>query len=110
LAYTTLGARAYYFHAVFHDWPDSPALLILKNTAEAMRKGYSKLLVNDIAVPPTGASWIQTTMDVEMMAALSAYERSEAMWTDLLASAGFKIIKFWKDRRENETLIEAELA
>ncbi|KAI3318805.1 S-adenosyl-L-methionine-dependent methyltransferase [Xylariaceae sp. AK1471] len=104
------GARAYYFHAVLHDWPDNTALIVLKNTAAAMKKGYSKLLINDIAIPPTGASWIQTTMDVEMMALLSAYERSEAMWTSLLTGAGFKIIKFLKDSRGNESLIEAELA
>lgn len=82
-------------------------MTILKNTAAAMKKGYSKILIHDISIPPTGASRFQTTMDLEVMSILSAYERSEAMWTNLLASAGFEIIKFWKD--ETETVIEAEL-
>ncbi|KAH9991414.1 S-adenosyl-L-methionine-dependent methyltransferase [Xylariaceae sp. FL0662B] len=104
------GARAYYFHAVFHDWPDNVAVDILKNTAAAMKPGYSKLLINDIVIPPTGTSSIQATMDCEMMAALSAHERTEAMWKKLITEAGFKLIKFWKDGRGNESLVEAELA
>ncbi|KAJ8124221.1 hypothetical protein ONZ43_g13 [Nemania bipapillata] len=57
------GSRAYYFHAVFHDWPDSVATEILKNVAAVMKKGYSKVLIVDIVLPPTGASDIQSTMD-----------------------------------------------
>ncbi|KAI5921220.1 S-adenosyl-L-methionine-dependent methyltransferase [Camillea tinctor] len=99
------GSRAYYFHAVFHDWPDAVALEVLKNVGAVMKKGYSKLLINDIVIPPTGTSSIQATMDVEMMAILSAYERTESMWTNLVTSSGFKIIKIWKDGRGNESLI-----
>ncbi|KAK8109240.1 hypothetical protein PG984_015041 [Apiospora sp. TS-2023a] len=104
------GARAYYFHAVFHDWPDKTAVQMLRNTVGAMRKGYSRVLINDIALPATGASWAQTTMDVNMMAILSAYERSDAMWTELLTNAGLRVVKIWRDGRGNESLIEAELA
>ncbi|KAI0159564.1 S-adenosyl-L-methionine-dependent methyltransferase [Xylariaceae sp. FL1272] len=104
------GARAYYFHAVLHNWPDSDALTALRHIADAMKRGYSKLLIDDIVIPRIGASWIQTTMDVEMMSLCSAYERSEHMWTNLLTKAGFRIVKIWKDGRGNESLIEAELA
>ncbi|KAI1148927.1 putative O-methyltransferase [Nemania diffusa] len=104
------GSRAYYFHAVFHDWPDSVATKMLKNVAAVMRKGYSKLLIVDIVLPPTGASAIQSTMDVEMMAILSAYERTEYMFTKLINDAGLRIVKIWKDGRGNECLVETELA
>ncbi|KAF2964871.1 hypothetical protein GQX73_g8704 [Xylaria multiplex] len=104
------GSRSYFFHAVFHDWPDSVAIQILKNTAEAMTKGYSRLLIVDIVVPVTGASAIQSAMDVEMMALLSSHERTEAMWTKLISDAGLKLIKIWHDGRGNEGLVEAELA
>ncbi|OKO99642.1 Demethylsterigmatocystin 6-O-methyltransferase [Penicillium subrubescens] len=50
------GSRAYFMHAVLHDWPDDKARLLLENTKDAMVKGYSKLLVYDIVLPPTGAS------------------------------------------------------
>ncbi|KAI8631284.1 S-adenosyl-L-methionine-dependent methyltransferase [Xylariaceae sp. FL1651] len=105
-----IASRAYYFHAVFHDWPDTTALQVLKNTAEAMKKGYSKLLIVDIVLPPVGATAIQAAMDVQMMAIVSAYERTEAMWNNLMNSAGLKIIKIWEDGHGNESLVEAELA
>lgn len=110
MVYAILGSRAYYFHAVFHDWPDSVATKMLKNVAAVMRKGYSKLLIVDIVLPPTGASAIQSTMDVEMMAILSAYERTEYMFTKLINDAGLRIVKIWKDGRGNECLVETELA
>ncbi|KAI0434256.1 putative O-methyltransferase [Xylaria sp. FL1042] len=104
------GSRAYYFHAVFHDWPDSVATQILRRTAEVMKEGYSRVLIQDMVLPLTGATAIQATMDVEMMAILSARERTEVMWTKLINEAGLKIINIWKDGRGNEGLIEAELA
>ncbi|KAM5515656.1 O-methyltransferase [Fusarium oxysporum f. sp. phaseoli] len=57
-------SRAYFMHAVLHDWPDAQAIQLLQNTNDAMTKGYSKLFVYDIVLPPTGASISQTTMDV----------------------------------------------
>lgn len=97
-------------HAVLHDWPDSTAKTLLENTKEAMTKGYSKLLINEVVVPPTGASINQTTMDVGMMTLLSAFERTQEAWTKLLTDAGFRIIKFWPDSRQIDTIIEAEIA
>ncbi|TRX95590.1 hypothetical protein FHL15_003548 [Xylaria flabelliformis] len=110
LLYMVLGSRSYYMHAVLHDWPDDTATQVLKNTAEAMIKGYSRLLIVDMVLPPTGISSIQAVMDVEMMANVGAYERTEAMWTKLINDAGLKIIKIWPDGRKNECLVEAELA
>lgn len=97
-------------HAVLHDWPDDKAKQLLENTRKAMVKGYSKLLVYDIVLPPTGASISQTTMDVNMMSLLSASERTQEMWTNLLTSAGLNIVKFWPDPQQYEMIIEAEVA
>ncbi|KAH8645766.1 putative O-methyltransferase [Xylariales sp. PMI_506] len=103
------GSRAYFMHAVLHDWPDAKAVDILKNTREAMVKGYSKLFIYDVVVPPTGASVSQTTMDVEMMSLLSASERTQSAWQNLLTSSGFKIVNLWPDPQSYEMLIEAEV-
>lgn len=97
-------------HAVLHDWPDDKAKQLLENTREAMTKGYSKLFVYDIVLPPTGASISQTTMDVQMMSLLSASERTQEQWNALLTSAGLKILKFWPDPQQYEMIIEAEIA
>jgi fumagillin biosynthesis methyltransferase len=74
-----------------------------------MKKGYSKLLICDIAIPPTGATYTQTTMDMAVMLMLAAHERTQGQWEKLLTDAGFKIVKLWPDPRGFETLIEAEL-
>ncbi|KAI1416372.1 putative O-methyltransferase [Hypoxylon sp. FL1857] len=104
------GSRAYFLHAIFHDWPDAQALQILKNIAPAFKKGYSKLLICDVVIPPTGASVYQVVLDVNMMVHISSYERTEAMWKKLLNEAGFEIVKICMDARGNEAVIEAELA
>ncbi|KAF5664277.1 O-methyltransferase [Fusarium heterosporum] len=104
------GSRAYFMHAVLHDWPNHEAIKILTHTRDAMTKGYSKLFIYDIVVPPTGASISQTTMDVQMMSLLSASERTKRQWEELLKESGLKIVKFWPDPQEYEMLIEAEIA
>lgn len=97
-------------HAVLHDWPDDKAKQLLVNTKDAMVKGYSKLFIYDIVLPPTGASISQATMDVEMMSLLSASERTQGVWTKLLTDAGLQIVKFWPDPQQYEMVIEAEIA
>ncbi|CAI4215807.1 unnamed protein product [Parascedosporium putredinis] len=104
------GSRAYFMHAVLHDWPDAQATQLLENTRDAMVKDYSKLFVYDIVMPPTGASISQSTMDVQMMSLLSAAERTKSAWETLLTGAGFKIVNFWPDPQKYEMLIEAEVA
>ncbi|KAH8658471.1 putative O-methyltransferase [Xylariales sp. PMI_506] len=105
-----IGSRAYLFHAIIHDYENEKALQILKSLAPAMKRGYSKLLICDISIPPTGATFTQTTMDMAILLMLAAYERTQSQWERLLTDAGFKIVKLWPDPRGYETLIEAELA
>ncbi len=75
-----------------------------------MKKGYSKVLICDVVLPATGASVTQAAMDVGMMAFLSAGERTQETWENLLSNVGLKVAKYWPDPRGFETLIEAELA
>ncbi|KAK3942464.1 O-methyltransferase-domain-containing protein [Diplogelasinospora grovesii] len=103
-------SRAYFMHAVLHDWPDQQALEILENLKPAMKRGYSKLLICDIVIPPAGASLAQTVMDVSVMGILAAKERAQADWTELLTRGGFTGIKFHPDGRGHECVIEADLA
>ena len=53
----TTGARAYYMHSVLHDWPDEVAATILGRVKDAMRPGYSRLLINENVIPPEHAQW-----------------------------------------------------
>ncbi|KAK3328779.1 O-methyltransferase-domain-containing protein [Apodospora peruviana] len=103
------GARAYFMHAVLHDWPLAEATKLLRNTRDAMTRGYSKLFVYDIVLPEQGASISQTVMDVNMMSLLSAKERTRGDWESLLKGAGFSVVKFYEDPQGYEMLIEADV-
>ncbi|KAL9600393.1 MAG: hypothetical protein Q9219_003243 [cf. Caloplaca sp. 3 TL-2023] len=103
------GARAYYFRRIFHDWNDSVAQNILRNTTSAMTPGYSKILINELVVPRRGASSFATNSDINMMALLSAVERTEQQWYELLVSAGLRLVKIWTPAGGTESIIEAIL-
>ncbi|KAH8775295.1 S-adenosyl-L-methionine-dependent methyltransferase [Diaporthe sp. PMI_573] len=91
------GARAYFMHSIMHDWPDHVCKSILTRVVEAMRPGYSKLLINDVVIPSRGAHWENTAGDMLMMTQLSALERTEAQWYQLIEGSGLglKIVKIW---------------
>lgn len=107
------GARAYFMHSIMHDWPDDVCRSILGRTVGAMRPGYSKLLVFDALIPSVGAHWENTAGDMLMMTQLSALERTERQWYDLVegSSLGLRIVKIWTCGLPGvEVLIECELA
>ncbi|KAJ5710455.1 O-methyltransferase [Penicillium malachiteum] len=104
------GARAYYFHSVLHGWPDAACVEILRAVATSMKRGYSKLLINEIVIPDEKAHRLGTSMDLLMMTVVAAEERIEHKWRYLLPLAGLKLVKIWKFEISTESLIEAELA
>ncbi len=97
-------------HAILHDWDDSDAGRILNNTAVAMKRGYSKLLLYESVLVSAGATLYQSVADVSLMHLISAAERTEARWRELLQAAGFEILKIWQHPSSLESVIEAELA
>lgn len=111
VAYYVPGARAYYMHSVLHDWPDNKCVEILKHIVAAMKQGHSKLLINEIVMPPTGADWQATALDVVMMSLFASKERTLSDWHKLLEAPeiGLKIMKVWSAKHSQESLIECEL-
>ncbi|KAF2174290.1 hypothetical protein M409DRAFT_49147 [Zasmidium cellare ATCC 36951] len=85
------GARIYYIHRVLHDWPEDKAREILLNLKPAFAQGHSRLVVNEVVLPPSGATSDQTSLDLTMMALVSGEERSEKAWSDLIEFCGFRI-------------------
>ncbi|KAF2727216.1 O-methyltransferase [Polyplosphaeria fusca] len=104
------GAKVYYLHMVLHDWPDESCRNILKNLIPAMKKGYSKILLNEIVVPDTGAGWFATGVDMLMMQCHAAQERTESDWRALVESVGLSLSKVWECEGSAEGLLEIELA
>ena len=97
-------------HSVLHDWPDADCQRILQCIVAAMKKGYSKLLINENVVLDVGASWQMTSLDWFMMSLAASRERTEAQWRGLLDSAGLKVVGIWTKEAHYESLIEADLA
>ncbi|KAL5046572.1 hypothetical protein BDW71DRAFT_197504 [Aspergillus fruticulosus] len=104
------GARAYYMHSVLNDWADADCRRILSNLVPAMRRGYSKILINENVIPSTNAYWETTSLDIIMMADFASQERTEKQWRALAESVGLNIVRIWTRRRGVESLIECELA
>ena len=96
-------------HSVLHDWPDADCRRILRHTVHAMKRGYSKLLVNENVVPDVGASWQITSLDWFMMGLAASAERTETEWRHLLESVGLKLVKIWTADSAAESLMEAVL-
>ncbi|KAI0176536.1 S-adenosyl-L-methionine-dependent methyltransferase [Hypoxylon sp. FL1284] len=103
------GARAYFLHNVLHDWPNESATKILKNIADAMEKGYSKLLIHESMVGNVNPPSRVTTSDIIMLACVSGSERTVKEWHELIAMAGLKVIQIWKRPTAVEGVIEVEL-
>lgn len=107
---STQHARVYYLHLVLHDWDDESSRKILSNLRDAMKPGYSKLLINENVLEDVGAPWQQTSLDWTMMAMLVNRERTKSQWTELLGSVGLRVEGIWRKDINSESIIEAVLA
>jgi hypothetical protein len=104
---TTAGARVYYLRSILHDWDDSKALEILQHIQPAMKREYSKLLINEWIIPDEGAALYPSLLDINMMAMFSSMERTESQWRTLLHSAGFESSNFGQFPGMKQHCIEA---
>lgn len=85
------GAKFYYLRQILHDYPDEKCTLILKNLVTAM-DADSRIIIDEMVLPETGAQWQETGTDLAMMAALGSKERTGTQWEALVATAGCKIL------------------
>ncbi|PSR97239.1 S-adenosyl-L-methionine-dependent methyltransferase [Coniella lustricola] len=103
------GARAYYFHRVFHDWSDEKSREILLALKPAMTPGYSRVLIHDTVIPAQGAAPVSTMADLVMMCGLAGRERTEQDFTELLESVGMKVTGIYSRAPGEESVVEALL-
>lgn len=103
-------ARAYFLHSIIQDWNDTVATQILTSLLPALKRGYSKILINDFVLPNQGAHWLQTALDWELMASLGARHRTVAQHAALYKHAGLKMTGMWRHAHSLDSLIELELA
>lgn len=79
------------------------------NLASVMKKGYSKLVVEEFILDDTNCAMLQAMWDWEMMVFCNSMERTKGHWQRLLEEAGFNVIKFWHPPGDGQGIIEAEL-
>ncbi len=91
----SIGARMYFYHHIFHDWPDSECLRILEQVKGAMEPGYSSLLIHDMIIPEQGAKLLHGLLDINLMIAMTGTERTERQWRELFEKAGLRAVQFW---------------
>ena len=84
------GGDAYILKSVIHDWPDDDALRILRNVRAAAAAG-SHLLLVEFVVPDHHREYVGNWLDLEMLLALDARERSAAEYERLFNSAGYRL-------------------
>ena len=73
-----------------------------------MKKGYSKVLINDMVLPDRNAPMFSAYMDLTMMTVLGSGERTSKQWHELLGSVGLGIEKIYLGEG-TESVIEATL-
>ena len=104
-----IDAHAYHFRAIFHDWPDAKCIQILKQTACAMKPGFSKLLISEFVLADTETALFPASLDLQMMGLHAGMERTERQWRALLGEAGLEVVRIWRKAVGEESVIEAKL-
>lgn len=94
---------------ILHNWDHESSLRVLKNTASAMGKGYSKLSLNEWILPDFGCPLFPAAVDIHMMMNFGGMERTESQWKALLCLAGLKAVIFWQAPGFGEGIVETVL-
>lgn len=91
-----------------HDWADHDAIRILERIADAASQHSSLVVVEQPVAflcspnPFPPASMIPYFMDLQMMVAVNALERTQPQYEALAAKAGWKLEKVWKTGRDGQ--------
>jgi hypothetical protein len=86
------GASTYIMKWVLHDWEDNRSRIILSNVRKVIPSS-GRLLIADSVVPTGNGFDPSKLMDIIMLVGLSGLERTESQFRDLLAQAGFRLIR-----------------
>jgi SAM-dependent methyltransferase len=103
------GADAYVLCRVLHNWPDSAALRLLRGVRSAVAPGGRLIIFEELMGQPDGRT-AASPIDLLLLVMLSGWDRTEAEYRELLASAGFTVVVVRPPplrARQAESVIEA---
>jgi ubiquinone/menaquinone biosynthesis C-methylase UbiE len=86
------GGDVYVMKWIIHDWEDEKAITILKNCRRHMQPN-GRLIIVDCVVPENDEPDFSKTFDLNMMVMTGGKERTKAEFEQLLAAAGFKLLR-----------------
>jgi cyclopropane fatty-acyl-phospholipid synthase-like methyltransferase len=86
------GGDAYVMKWIIHDWDDEKALTILRHCRNQMQPN-GRLILVDTVVPETDEPHFSKFFDLNMMVMTGGKERTAAEFEQLLAAAGFKLLR-----------------
>ena len=86
------GGDAYIMKWIIHDWDDEKSNAILTNCRSRMRAN-TKLILVDSVVPETDEPHFSKFIDLNMLVMTGGKERTETEFAELLAGAGFKLLR-----------------
>jgi hypothetical protein len=86
------GGDAYIMKWIIHDWDDEKSNTILRNCRNQMQPN-SKLILVDCVVPETDEPHFSKFIDLNMLVMTGGKERTEEEFAQLLATAGFKLLR-----------------
>ncbi|KAF2667221.1 S-adenosyl-L-methionine-dependent methyltransferase [Microthyrium microscopicum] len=102
------GAKYYHLRAILHNWPDDGCYHILSLLKDALKAGYSRLLINAYILPELQVPAIPSMIDVNMWL-YCGKERTENEWHALLRRAGLKVLRIVRAEVGLHGIIEAAL-
>lgn len=86
------GGDVYILKSVVHDWAEDDAVRILGNVRKAAGLGKHVLLI-EFVIPRHNREFLGKWMDLEMLVAFGARERTAAGYQQLLDQAGFQMTR-----------------
>jgi hypothetical protein len=86
------GGDAYIMKWIIHDWDDEKSNTILRNCRSQM-PANGKLILVDSVVPETNEPHFSKFIDLNMLVMTGGKERTEKEFAQLLADAGFKLLR-----------------
>ncbi|KUI61451.1 Demethylsterigmatocystin 6-O-methyltransferase [Cytospora mali] len=87
------GAKFYYLQRVFHNLAPQKARNLLRLIKEAMTVD-SVLLIDEAVPPETEVDYMASAIDLTMLGAFSAIERTELQWREILEEVGLSLSRF----------------